>query len=470
MTAVQAMAAVRSHWQAPSATRADAARRARKCPEAAADPQADQEHGQDQGEGVHGAAEHQREQAGPDHLGAQRRHPGEGDRQIHGPGAGRAPARSVRRGLGRRLVPGRGGRQGQGDRGHGHIEGEGDVGGRGHVVDAQQVEAGQQAAEHGPGDVAAVEEAQPRHPLGAGLDPARDRRQRRAHQQRGRQQAHPGHGPAQQDARRAVAGVTHVDLFDIRHAEQHREPDGADAQLEQGVDPQGVPPARDEPRQQQAARAHAAHERPQQHAEGDGGRADHQLQELEPDDLVDQRRTAAADEQHEQHGQKPARRGRAGRRGRVVWGHRAVVSERTIGLSSAKRISSSGITCALADAQLVLVHLFDDDRCIGKPFGQADSAPLRRSILFAAPSSPLPIFMNSAEPRRKWDCDQVGIAHQPHRAARPRRISPRWYDALRPGPGRGPRVRGARAARAPHSPGSTRGPIAPPRGGGRPPD
>ncbi len=78
------------------------------------------------------------------------------------------------------------------------------------------------------------------------------------------------------------------------------EPDGADAQLEQGVDPQRVPPARDQARQQQAAQAHAAHERPQQHAEGNGGRADHQLQELEPDDLVDQaphsrcRRTARA--------------------------------------------------------------------------------------------------------------------------------------------------------------------------------
>ena len=117
-----------------------------------------------------------------------------------------------------------------------------------------------------------------------------------------------------------MAGVTRVHLFDIRHAEQHHEPDGADAQLEQGVDPQGVPPARDEARQQQAAHAHAAHERPQQHAEGNGGRADHQLQELEPDDLVDQGRTAAADEQHEQHGQKPARRGRSGGEVGSLWG------------------------------------------------------------------------------------------------------------------------------------------------------
>ena len=321
MTAVQAMAAVRSHWQAPSATRADAARRARNAPRLLPIPRP-----------IRNTARiNEKVYTVPPSISESRRVqttsapsadiPERAIARYTAQAPAARPALSVRRGVGRHLVPGRGGRQGQGDRGHGHIEGDGDVGGRGHVVDAQQVEAGQQAAEHGPGDVAAVEEAQPRHPLRAGLDPARDRRQRRAHQQRGRQQAHPGHGPAQQDARQAVAGVTRVHLFDIRHAEQHHEPDGADAQLEQGVDPQGVPPARDEARQQQAAHAHAAHERPQQHAEGNGGRADHQLQELEPDDLVDQGRTAAADEQHEQHGQKPARRGRASRWGRVVWGH-----------------------------------------------------------------------------------------------------------------------------------------------------
>ena len=54
-------------------------------------------------------------------------------------------------------------------------------------------------------------------------------------------------------------------------------PISADAQFEQGVDAQRMPARRDEPRQQQAAQAHAAHERAQQHAEGDGGRADDQL-------------------------------------------------------------------------------------------------------------------------------------------------------------------------------------------------
>ena len=43
-------------------------------------------------------------------------------------------------------------------------------------------------------------------------------------------------------------------------------------------------------------------------AQGYGGRADHQLQELEPDDFIDQGRTAAACEQNEQHRQKPGRR------------------------------------------------------------------------------------------------------------------------------------------------------------------
>ena len=185
-------------------------------------------------------------------------------------------------------------------------------------MDAQQVEAGQQAADHGPGDVAAVEEAQPRHPLGAGLDPARDRRQRRAHQQRGRQQAHPGHGPAHQDAHQAVAGVMRIHLFEERHAEKDRQRNGADTQLKPGIDPQRVPPRRDETRKKQASRTHTAHEGPQQYAEGNSGRADDKLQELEPDDLVDQRRAAAADEQQEQHGQAPTSRDRAGRRSQVV--------------------------------------------------------------------------------------------------------------------------------------------------------
>ena len=69
------------------------------------------------------------------------------------------------------------------------IDRDGDVRRVRHVVHAQQIEAGEQAAEHRAGDVAAVEEAEPRHAFGRRLDPARDRRQRRAHEERRRQQA-----------------------------------------------------------------------------------------------------------------------------------------------------------------------------------------------------------------------------------------------------------------------------------------
>ncbi len=55
-------------------------------------------------------------------------------------------------------------REQQGDRAHGDIDGGGDEGRGRHVIYAQQVEAGQQAAEHGAGNVAAVEEPEPGDP------------------------------------------------------------------------------------------------------------------------------------------------------------------------------------------------------------------------------------------------------------------------------------------------------------------
>ena len=55
---------------------------------------------------------------------------------------------------------------------------------------------------------------------------------------------------------------------------------------------------------------------PEQHAERDGGRADHQLDQLEPDDLVDQRGAAAADEQQQQQREKSLGR-REGKSDRV---------------------------------------------------------------------------------------------------------------------------------------------------------
>jgi hypothetical protein len=64
---------------------------------------------------------------------------------------------------------------------------------------------------------------------------------------------------------------------------------------------------RDEARQQQAAEAHAAHERPEQHADGDRGRANHQFEQLKPDDFVDECSAATADKQQQQRGQQAPR-------------------------------------------------------------------------------------------------------------------------------------------------------------------
>ena len=83
------------------------------------------------------------------------------------------------------------------------------------------------------------------------------------------------------------------------------EADDADAQLQHGVDAQRMVPAGDDARQQQAAQAHAAHERAQQHAQRDGEEPITSCSSCEPDDLVDQRRAAAADEEQEQQRQEP---------------------------------------------------------------------------------------------------------------------------------------------------------------------
>ncbi len=83
--------------------------------------------------------------------------------------------------------------------------------------------------------------------------------------------------------------------------------DGADAKLQQRVHAQRVLAARNHARQKQAAEAHPAHEGGQQDAHRHGRRTDVQLQHLEPDDLVDERGRAAADEEQQQHRQ-PLRR------------------------------------------------------------------------------------------------------------------------------------------------------------------
>ena len=73
-----------------------------------------------------------------------------------------------------------------------------------------------------------------------------------------------------------------------------------DAELEQRVHTQRMMPARHSARQPEAAEAHPAHERAEQHADRDGRRTDHELEQLEPDGLVNEGRRSAADKQEQQ--------------------------------------------------------------------------------------------------------------------------------------------------------------------------
>jgi hypothetical protein len=141
-------------------------------------------------------------------------------------------------------------------------------------VHAQQIEAGEQAAEHRASDVAGVEHAQPRHAGRRGLDPPRDGRQRCAHHQRRRQQTDGRDQGAQHDVAPSRGGIQRVDE---RHAPEQQQSGRANAQLETGVDLQRVISGMDRARQQQAAETHSAHEGAEQNTQRDGRRADHQL-------------------------------------------------------------------------------------------------------------------------------------------------------------------------------------------------
>ena len=70
-------------------------------------------------------------------------------------------------------------------------------------------------------------------------------------------------------------------------------------------------PARAEAGKEQAAQAHAAHERPQQHPNGIRGSPDDKLEELKPDDFINEGGAAGADKQQKQKRQPgPADRSR----------------------------------------------------------------------------------------------------------------------------------------------------------------
>ena len=73
-----------------------------------------------------------------------------------------------------------------------HVQRHGHVCRDRRIVNAQQIKAREQAADDGAADVAAVEKSEPRNTSRCHLNPSCDRGQRRAHEERRRQQTHSG--------------------------------------------------------------------------------------------------------------------------------------------------------------------------------------------------------------------------------------------------------------------------------------
>ena len=148
------------------------------------------------------------------------------------------------------------------DRGNGHVDRHRYVGGRCHVVHAQQIKTRQQASEHRSGDVRGVEKSEP----GNFVRPASQSGQRRAHQHSGGQETDGRDDSAKRDAGHE------------RHQQQHQDSENADAELDCGVHAQRMAAGGDQARKDQAAETHSSHEGGEEDAERNGSGADDQFQ------------------------------------------------------------------------------------------------------------------------------------------------------------------------------------------------
>ncbi len=170
--------------------------------------------------------------------------------------------------------------------------------GRGrHVVNAQQVKTGEQASDHGARGVAGVQIS----PRGNATRPSDDRRQRSTHQDRRREHAERREDSAPQHSGHAVLGSGDVQAIQRRQAELHQDRARGDSQFEGGVNFQRMLRQADA-REPQAADAQASHEGREQDAERNRGRPDGELQQLVPDDFVDQRAHAARRKKNQKDG------------------------------------------------------------------------------------------------------------------------------------------------------------------------
>lgn len=90
--------------------------------------------------------------------------------------------------------------------------------------------------------------------------------------------------------------------MDERHSQEDGQASQGNAKFQQAVDSEGMEPSRHEAWKEEATGAHAPHEGAQEHAERDGGRADDQLEKLEPDNLVNEGGTTTSDKQQQNGG------------------------------------------------------------------------------------------------------------------------------------------------------------------------
>ena len=205
----------------------------------------------------------------------------------------------------------------------------GEPGGRRHVVDAEQIEARQQAAEHGSGGVPAVEEAQPGDAAWSGLHPPRNGRKRGPHQHGGRQQAD------RADQARAAGCPAGRGPLRRRKAALHVEPrtgPGYRRRRSPAPAPRRRAAGATAGRSRRGSRRLPRHSPPMKVPSSTpretAGGADHQFQQLVPDDFVDQRRTAAGHKEDHQPRQEPVQRRRGGGRAKFVFSHAKVQSRR----------------------------------------------------------------------------------------------------------------------------------------------
>jgi hypothetical protein len=168
---------------------------------------------------------------------------------------------------------------------------------------AQQVEAGEHGAGGAAGEVRHVHQAH-RRPAIVVPEPTGDCRQRGAHQHRRRREDEEADDRAKRDRTGAGFRERQINLLNVGKRERNREAQDRDACFEGRDDAKWMRAFRCQPGQQPAAERHPAHKRAQQDGDGDRRGADDELDEIEPDGFVNERRAAAGEKENQEAGHR----------------------------------------------------------------------------------------------------------------------------------------------------------------------